>query len=108
MSGQKDEESGIIGKAAWVAAEALGNAARITGGGRGVQDSGRDGKEERVITNEEAVMRLRADYERDYFISGKVDADLYEEDCLFAGGRPCLCNTSHLDCCEWMLGASTS
>lgn len=81
----KDADAGIVGKAAWVAAEALGNVARIAGGGGSPSPTEGRGDGRGVIGREEALERLRADYERSYFISGEVDSDLYAEDCLFAG-----------------------
>mmetsp|Transcript_1592 Transcript_1592/g.3637 ORF Transcript_1592/g.3637 Transcript_1592/m.3637 type:complete len:259 (+) Transcript_1592:21-797(+) len=78
-----ETEPGILLKGAWVAAEALGNvAAAVTG--KQETDS-----EEEVVTasgiSREALMtRLRAEYDNEYFISGKMDLGIYEEDCLFA------------------------
>lgn len=35
-------------------------------------------------TREELVARLRADYDRNYFLTGDIDVPLYTEDCEFA------------------------
>ena len=35
-------------------------------------------------TREELVERLRADYDRNYFLTGDIDVPLYTEDCEFA------------------------
>lgn len=32
----------------------------------------------------DAVTRLKADFDRFYFVTGQMDLDLYEEDCTFA------------------------
>ena len=74
----------LFSKAAWVSAELLGNVARTL---RGSDDS--DEQKQAIstetISKDEALDRLRKEYERSYFISGEMDIDLYSEDCLFAG-----------------------
>ena len=37
------------------------------------------------ISREEAIQRLRAEYDRCYFLSGDMDLDLYDENCCFGG-----------------------
>lgn len=37
-----------------------------------------------VLAREEAVARLKMDFDRFYFVTGQMDLDLYEEDCTFA------------------------
>jgi len=74
-----DEES-IFLKAAWSATEVLGNVAAAVSGPR---DNLKDGRSA-PLTLDEAANRLRDDYERDYFISGKIDRELYSPNCLFA------------------------
>lgn len=38
----------------------------------------------RAISREEAVARLKTDFDRFYFVTGQMDLDLYEEDCTFS------------------------
>ena len=109
MCEQKDDAgAGIAGKAAWVAAEALGNAARVLGATPEAEAQG--GRNGGTIDRQDAIARLKADYERDYFISGEVDGDLYEEDCLFAGcfpsAFPTLCSTTTKHSPQWLLPSS--
>lgn len=37
-----------------------------------------------LLAREEAVARLKTDFDRFYFVTGQMDLDLYEEDCTFA------------------------
>jgi hypothetical protein len=77
------EESGILLKGAWVAAEALGNVAAVL---TGMQPEASDMAVATGINREELLQRLRAEYDNEYFISGKMDLGIYQDDCLFAGG----------------------
>lgn len=36
------------------------------------------------ISRADAVVRLKTDFDRFYFVTGQMDLDLYEEDCTFA------------------------
>jgi len=49
--------------------------------GEGAAD---DSEPAATIPWEEAVSRLRSDYDRVYFVTGKMDLGLYEPDCEFA------------------------
>ena len=74
------EENATL-KAAWQATEFLGKFSRIM--------QSRHNQEEKSVGKvpanlQEASQRLQADFDRDYFISGAVDAQLYDEHCLFA------------------------
>jgi hypothetical protein len=85
-----------MGKAVWYAAEALGDAMAVVTGRR--SNAGQLGiKRTEKISRDEALDRLRVDYDRSYFVSGELDIDLYEQDCLFAGkflgSNPTLCQS---------------
>eukprot|EP00667_Euglena_gracilis_P009260 EG_transcript_9391 len=67
---------------AWQATEWFGNAARLVRG-PGAAPSPQPGLG-LPKTIEEATERLREDYSKEYFITGKMDLDLYAEDCYFA------------------------
>lgn len=54
--------------------------AAIFGGEEGFDGGG----SEPAKTWQELLDRLRADYERDYFLTGDVDVQLYAEDCEFS------------------------
>jgi hypothetical protein len=89
-------QGGMVGKAAWHAAEALGDVASLVTG-KSTTDSD-PGMKPRMdnIPKDIALERLKADYDRAYFVSGELDADLYEEDCLFAGISFTVYNCDHL------------
>lgn len=36
------------------------------------------------ISRKDAVARLKTDFDRFYFVTGRMDLDLYEPDCVFA------------------------
>lgn len=46
------------------------------------QVAGTDGTQ--ALPREDAIARLRTDFDRFYFVTGQMDLDLYEEDCTFA------------------------
>ncbi|QDZ20227.1 hypothetical protein A3770_03p27450 [Chloropicon primus] len=71
---------------AWYASEAFGDAvALVRGRGDGGDATATTGEEKKnIIAWDEAVQRLRDDYDRTYFVTGKMDLGLYEEDCEFA------------------------
>jgi len=77
------EQSESLGlKAAWLGTELLGRVAgtfRDKAGSNG--DAVNDGPPQSL---EEASVRLREDYERDYFVSGLVDRELYAPECYFS------------------------
>lgn len=62
----------------WNAAEALGNVRGAAVGNEEVEMG------EVPQSREELVQRLRADYDRNYFLTGDIDVPLYTEDCEFA------------------------
>jgi hypothetical protein len=87
QSGTDSGQVNLFSKAAWVSAELLGNIARtLKGGEDGTAQY--DDISAVPISKDEALERLRKEYERSYFISGEMDIDLYSEDCLFAGQPP--------------------
>jgi len=69
-------------KAVWSAAEAVGSLRAAVVGKSG--DSFASGAPLPARTREELLTRLRADYDRNYFLTGDVDVELYAEDCEFA------------------------
>jgi len=73
------EQPSVLLKAAWLGTELLGNIAGVASKDNVIFDV-----EPPPSSLTEAAMRLRADYERDYFVTGEVDAELYDEDCVFA------------------------
>jgi len=86
--GGAGESSSLGFKAAWVAAEALGN---VFGGGDG------DGKEDANAVNgasaaqqppamsrDDILASIREDFEANYFLTGKGDMRAYAPDCLYA------------------------
>lgn len=48
------------------------------------EDSPDGGSKPQAISRKDAVARLKTDFDRFYFVTGKMDLDLYEEDCTFA------------------------
>lgn len=74
---QKDV--GLGAKAAWFAAEAFGKLAAAVNGKS--QPALARGDAEGPLKGAEIEARLRADWDRQYFISGNIDLDLYETDC---------------------------
>ena len=80
-------DTSLTTKLAWYASEAFGDITAALAGGKGKgkekgEEVTRDGGVD--ISWEDAVERLRADYERAYFVTGDMDMDLYELDCEFA------------------------
>lgn len=83
---QKDdspEQSESLGlKAAWLGSELLGT---VAGTFRDKTGSGSVAVNDKPPQSlEEASVRLREDYERDYFVSGLVDRELYAPECYFS------------------------
>ncbi|CAJ1346791.1 unnamed protein product [Effrenium voratum] len=72
-------EAGWWDQLVWNAAETLGSARAAL---VGAEDAAEVGEAPRSV--EELVQRLRADYDRNYFLTGDVDAAVYTEDCEFA------------------------
>eukprot|EP00419_Tripos_fusus_P063175 CAMPEP_0172920902 /NCGR_PEP_ID=MMETSP1075-20121228/204947_1 /TAXON_ID=2916 /ORGANISM="Ceratium fusus, Strain PA161109" /LENGTH=176 /DNA_ID=CAMNT_0013780995 /DNA_START=56 /DNA_END=584 /DNA_ORIENTATION=+ len=75
--------AGPLDRVVWSAAEALGNVRASLQGGEG-GDSFADGSLTAATSKEELVSRLRADYDRSYFLTGNMDVELYAEDCEFS------------------------
>ena len=74
-----------LGKAAWYGAEALGNARALL---EGQQSPGTTANPAvtppSTFKFEEAVALIKADYDSDYFLTGKlIDKDLYSPSCYF-------------------------
>jgi len=72
--------AGPLDRVVWSAAEALGNVRASLQG----DTSFSDGLLTAATSKEELVSRLRADYDRSYFLTGDVDVELYSEDCEFS------------------------
>jgi hypothetical protein len=78
------ESSSLGFKAAWVAAEALGDAfgagakATTTGAGGNTTAAGA------TMSREEILESIREDFEANYFLTGKGDMKAYADDCLYA------------------------
>eukprot|EP00903_Cladosiphon_okamuranus_P009328 g8897.t1 len=70
-------------KAAWYGSELFGN---IIGLGKSKEkaESGSESPAEEPISRPDAVARLKTDFDRFYFVTGQMDLDLYEPDCVFA------------------------
>lgn len=82
--GEKPGDGGevsLFDQAVWNAAEALGAARAALSPEEQRFDDG-DGQPAR--SQEELVSRLRADYDKDYFLTGDLDVQLYAEDCEFS------------------------
>ncbi len=82
-------ETSLATKLAWYASEAFGDATAIFRGKREDEGGAADASpaaepKEDPIPWDEAVSRLRSDYDRVYFVTGQMDLGLYESDCEFA------------------------
>lgn len=75
----REEEPTLASKGAWYAAELFGKVAAL--GRQGAAAPSLKGPPKSL---REAVARLEADYERSYFILGRMDEALYAADCEFA------------------------
>lgn len=73
---QKDV--GVGAKAAWFAAEAFGKLAAAV---KGTSNEPPPPRNDKILSATEIEERLKADWERQYFITGNMDLDIYEEDC---------------------------
>uniref|UniRef100_A0A0G4FT86 SnoaL-like domain-containing protein n=1 Tax=Chromera velia CCMP2878 TaxID=1169474 RepID=A0A0G4FT86_9ALVE len=75
-------------KAVWFASEAFGDAVGfLKRGGSAAEVGGQGaatGQTAKALPFSQAQERLRKDYDRVYFVTGDMDLDLYEADCLFA------------------------
>eukprot|EP00291_Cryptomonas_curvata_P005666 CAMPEP_0172196674 /NCGR_PEP_ID=MMETSP1050-20130122/26967_1 /TAXON_ID=233186 /ORGANISM="Cryptomonas curvata, Strain CCAP979/52" /LENGTH=158 /DNA_ID=CAMNT_0012873019 /DNA_START=175 /DNA_END=648 /DNA_ORIENTATION=- len=83
-SDSESREASFVGKAAWISAELLGNLASAFQGGDSKPPKIQNILTDSFLSRDEALERLKREYERSYFISGEMDIDLYTEDCLFA------------------------
>ncbi|GBG81319.1 hypothetical protein CBR_g31994 [Chara braunii] len=84
-SDSPNEEATPLVKAAWYASEAFGKAvALVRGPNKEREDEDWEEEEEGRLSREEAIAALRADYNRSYFVTGKMSMGIYEEDCEFA------------------------
>lgn len=77
------EDPSLAVKAAWYGSELFGNIIGI-GKTKDQQAKGEKRSASPVLAREEAVARLKMDFDRFYFVTGQMDLDLYEEDCTFA------------------------
>lgn len=82
QAGAGEPDASPWDKAVWSAAEALGTLKATLAGEGGEWPSDVEG--EPAKSREELVDRLRADYDRSYFLTGDIDVPLYTEDCEFA------------------------
>ena len=74
------DEPNAVTKSAWFAAELAGRAKAALGG---APEKGPTTAPPRSVA--EAVKRIEADYEGEpYFLTGRMDAGCYDEDCEFA------------------------
>lgn len=79
-------------------------------------ESGLESSAGEPISRTDAVARLKTDFDRFYFVTGQMDLDLYEPDCVFAdpfvafegrerfkvGVRACVVRKSGADMCAFM------
>lgn len=79
MTASQAGEAGWWDQLVWNAAETLGNARASLVGSEPEMPMG-----EAPSSRDELVERLRADYDRNYFLTGDVDVPLYTDDCEFA------------------------
>ena len=79
MTASQAGEAGWWDQLVWNAAESLGNARASLVGSEPEMPMG-----EAPSSRDELVDRLRADYDRNYFLTGDIDVPLYTEDCEFA------------------------
>eukprot|EP00752_Nemacystus_decipiens_P016453 g14708.t1 len=77
----EDPSLGI--KAAWYGSELFGNIIGF-GKSKGQAESGPESSADEAISRQDAVARLKTDFDRFYFVTGQMDLDLYEPDCVFA------------------------
>jgi hypothetical protein len=80
----EEKEPSLALKAAWIGTEMIGGvvaAATSPASRKGIPPGAAEAPPGSMV---EAASRLRADYDRDYFVTGMIDADIYDEDCLFA------------------------
>jgi hypothetical protein len=87
--GGAGESSGLGFKAAWVAAEALGNL--VGGGGKGDADANGAAAATSTttttttpMTRDQILESIREDFKSNYFLTGQGDMLAYDEDCLYA------------------------
>ena len=74
-------------KAVWAGTELFGKlAAGVTGPAASADSDEAD--QPPPSTADEAVQRLREDYERDYFVTGQIDRELYAVDWYVVSCRP--------------------
>ena len=84
MSGEPTQKDvGVGAKAAWFATEAFGKLAAKAKGELAPPPLP-DDETVGVLSRTEVEARLRADWDRQYFISGDIDLGCYEADCEFA------------------------
>jgi hypothetical protein len=91
--GGAGESSGLGFKAAWVAAELLGDVVAKRSGGGGGGSGGSEAAEgaaaptpnnQPLLTREQILDAIRDDFERNYFLTGQGDMRAYADDCLYA------------------------
>jgi len=81
----KREDLGL--KAAWYSTEIFGEIASFFSSGSTQEANGKEAQSIRKsdpLSRSDAIRLLREDYDRDYFVSGKLHEELYEDDCEFA------------------------
>lgn len=82
------EDMNPLTRASWYAVEAFGKVFRSGANGAASADSSISGDTidftQPPSTLKEALRRIELDNERQYFLSGEVDVEAYDPDCLFA------------------------
>ncbi len=76
--------AGLGLQAVWYAAEQFGNFIGLTRQQQAAQQGEGGVQRPVVITREEALAEIKADYEQNYFVSGLGSMRAYDENCLFA------------------------
>jgi len=80
ISNEKDTDLNPLTKASWYAVEAFG---KFFGGGNTASEAD-DDLSRKPSSIDEALRRIQMDNERSYFLSGEVDVEAYDEDCVFS------------------------
>ncbi|CAM9199174.1 unnamed protein product [Ectocarpus sp. 6 AP-2014] len=75
------EDPSLGVKAAWYGSELFGN---IIGLGKKKEPEEASSSKAEPISRADAVARLKTDFDRFYFVTGQMDLDLYEPECVFA------------------------
>eukprot|EP00930_Biecheleria_cincta_P049546 TRINITY_DN34743_c0_g1_i1.p1 TRINITY_DN34743_c0_g1~~TRINITY_DN34743_c0_g1_i1.p1 ORF type:complete len:289 (-),score=37.61 TRINITY_DN34743_c0_g1_i1:279-1031(-) len=77
----QESQASAFDQVVWSAAEALGN---LRSSLLGSEEQKLQGDRPAPKSCDELLERLRADYERNYFLTGEMDIELYAQDCEFS------------------------